>query len=47
MVNQANNQAKNANLTEIMKKVVYAPDNFLLRALEEQAIAEKIHQILF
>ncbi len=46
MVSQANRQVKNKNMTEILKKVVYQPDNYMLRAYEEQTLMEKTHEYL-
>jgi hypothetical protein len=46
LLNQANRDIKDANMTEIVKNVIYAPDNFLLRGFSEDELLKKIHGIL-
>ncbi len=37
---------KDKNLSEIVKKCLYAPDNYMLRAMEEAKVEDKVHHLL-
>lgn len=43
IIGTANLNAKDKNLTEIIKKCVYAQDNFMLRQMPEKETEEKVH----
>jgi hypothetical protein len=46
LMNIANQKVKEKNMTEIVKTAVYGPDNYMLRAMEESMVQERVHRFL-